>query len=73
METTNHHNENWPDKEQPWQAQSLENKLQDRIDDEKKYGDDEEETPDNDWGTVDPQEHPGRSSGMDPSGPGSAV
>lgn len=73
METTNHHNENWSGKEQPWQAQSVENKLQDRKDDEKKERDDEQDSPDTDWGTVDPQEHPGRSSGMDPSGPGSAV
>ena len=41
--------------------------------DDKKKDDDDQEAPNTDWGTVDPQEHPGRSSGMDPSGPGSAV
>ncbi|GEP51883.1 hypothetical protein FNO01nite_25550 [Flavobacterium noncentrifugens] len=42
-------------------------------DDEDEEDDDEEDSTDRDWGTVDPQEHPGIPSDMDPSGPGSAV
>ncbi len=73
METTNQHQENLPNQEQPWQTQAVNNDLHDRDDDKEKEEETDEETPDRDWGTVDPQEHPGRSTGMDPSGPGSAV
>lgn len=45
----------------------------DKNDTEEEDEDEETDSPDRDWGTVDPQEHPGASSGMDPSGPGSAV
>ena len=40
-------------------------------DDSDDDGDDDDES--GDWGTVDPLEHPGPPSDMDPSAPGSAV
>ena len=42
-------------------------------DDENEDDDTENDSPKRDWGSVDPQEHPGIPSDMDPSGPGSAV
>lgn len=45
----------------------------DSDDDDQEDDDDNEGIADSDWGTVDPQEHPGPRSGMDPSAPGSAV
>ena len=45
----------------------------DKDDDDDKDEEDDDDSADRDWGTVDPQEHPGIPSDMDPSGPGSAV
>lgn len=79
METTNNNNQTQPDQNQPWQisaAASASQSFKEQDDDDKKTEnnkDEETDAHDTDWGTVDPQEHPGRSSGMDPSGPGSAV
>ncbi|OYU80321.1 MAG: hypothetical protein CFE23_09645 [Flavobacterium sp. BFFFF1] len=42
-------------------------------DDEEENNDDDNEEEKGDWGTVDPLEHPGAPSPMDPSAPGSAV
>ncbi len=42
-------------------------------DKDKKKQEDDDEDSQGDWGNVDPLEHPGPSSDMDPSAPGSAV
>ena len=75
MENTNNANESWQDKDQ-WRANAADENtqnLRDREDEDDEEDTDEEETPKTDWGSVDPQEHPGLPSDMDPSGPGSAV
>lgn len=78
MENTNNANDNWQDKEDQWQLNASEentHNLRDRDDEDEDEDneEDEEETTKTDWGSVDPQEHPGLPSDMDPSGPGSAV
>lgn len=79
METTNNTNETELNQPQHWEVNEVSSKslsFSSRDDDDKKTEEQEKEEQDShdrDWGDVDPQEHPGRSSGMDPSGPGSAV
>ena len=74
-DTTDFNPESTSEANQPWNAATPESYFASQPDkeDDSDQDEDEEESSDKDWGTVDPQEHPGPPSDMDPTAPGSAV